>query len=53
MGWILRLVIMQLYYADRWGSVEVSPRKYRFFENSIRRHIEMSCVSTKIFLEIH
>ena len=27
-------------YADRWGGVEVSPGKYRFFENFIRRKID-------------
>ncbi len=27
-------------YADRWGGIEVSPGKYRFFEKLIRRKID-------------
>ena len=27
-------------YSDRWGGIEVSPGKYRFFEKLIRRKID-------------
>jgi hypothetical protein len=27
-------------YAARWGGVEVSPGKYRFFENLVRRKLD-------------
>ena len=29
-------------YADRWGGIEVSPGKIRFFEKPIRRYIDAS-----------
>ena len=31
-------------YADKWGGVQVSPGRYRFFENRIREILNDACI---------